>query len=462
MKALLTKKNILLAILLLLLLKTVITIFVNINGQNIDNERTDKYLQTVRAAQNENEQEKLPNIVFILTDDLGYGDLSSYGSTLINTPNIDALADQGIKLTNFYSPSSLCSPARAGILTGRYPQRAHVPAVLFDSDTVIGTVRKYLGYYSYGMDGLSPDEATVSEVLQAKGYSTAVLGKWHLGSRAGYLPKDNGFDYAYIPDDTEDKTTLTKKFTKKIVNFIDENKANPFFVYYSQPIPHEPLFRVKEFADKTKAGKYGEMVQEVDWSIGVIMKKLAELGLEENTLVIFSSDNGPYRLGNSGGVRGGKGQTTLGGQRVPFIAYWPGVIPAGQVSDEMAMGFDIFPTALSMAGIPLPDDRIIDGKNILPLLTGEEKQSPHEYLYMINDKTVESVLDKQGNKYQIRTNPPNSKFWYMKTGPYFFNVYDDPSESYSTLELNLEKADAYKNKINAFQAELDNDLRGWR
>ncbi|WP_286272869.1 sulfatase-like hydrolase/transferase [Thalassotalea hakodatensis] len=462
MKALLTKKNILITLVLLLVLKIVTTYFTNINGRDIDNDRTEKYLQQVNALQYNEEQGKQPNIILILTDDMGFADLSSYGSTVIDTPNIDKLANQGMKMTNFYAPSSLCTPARAAILTGRYAPRTHLPAVVFDSGTAINTIRKYAGFYSYGMDGLSPDEATVSKVLQARGYSTGVVGKWHLGSAPEYAPEKAGFDFAYIPDKSVELTTLTKNYTEKSLEFISENKDKPFFLYYATTIPHEPLHRVEAFKDQSKAGMYGEMIMETDWSVGVIMDKLVELGIDDNTLVIFTSDNGPFRQGSAGDFRGGKGLTTMGGQRVPFIAYWPEVIPKGQVSDEMAMGIDFFPTVLDIAGIPMPTDRTIDGKNIMPLLTGESKETPHDYLFMINDQVVESVLDKDGYKYQIPTAPDISKFWYLTKGPYLFNTLDDPSESYSILEMNPEKSTELAGNIKAFQAELDNDLRGWR
>lgn len=462
MKALLTKKNIFFVILALIIIKIISVYFGNIKGRNIDNERTENYLQSIKSAQDDNDEKKLPNIIFIMTDDMGFADLSSYGSKVINTPNIDKLANQGMKMTNFYAPSSLCTPSRAAILTGRYAPRTHLPAVVFDSGTAINTIRKYGGFYSYGMDGLSPDEATVSEALQARGYSTAVVGKWHLGSSPEYSPEKNGFDFSYIPGESVELTSLTKNYTEKSLEFINQNKDKPFFLYYATTIPHEPLHRVAAFKGQSKAGMYGEMIMETDRSVGVIMDKLVELGIEDNTLVIFTSDNGPFRQGSAGGYRGGKGLTTAGGQRVPFIAYWPGVIPAGQVSDEMAMGIDFFPTALDIAGIPMPTDRAIDGKNIMPLLTGESKQTPHDHLFFINDKNVESVLDKDGFKYQIPIAPDVSKWWYLTKGPYLFNTLYDPSESYSILEMNPDKSQELAAKVEALQNALGTDLRGWR
>jgi arylsulfatase A len=462
MKTMSVKTTIVFAVLAVIAAVLFLTRYSNFEGRDLRDTRTENYLSRLAESTKTEINRGQPNIILILTDDLGYGDLSSYGSTLIDTPNIDHLAENGMKMTNFYAPSSLCSPSRASILTGRYPQRTHVPAVLFDSGTVINTFRKYLGFYSFGMEGLSSDEVTISEALQSSGYSTAVIGKWHLGSQPGYLPEDNGFDYAYIPSSSEDKTKLTRKFTDEAVGFITQNKDKPFFLYYAELMPHEPLHRSEAFAGNTKAGMYGEVVQEVDWSVGVIVDKLVELGIDDNTLVIFSSDNGPYRMGSNGGTRGGKGLTTLGGQRVPFVAYWPGTIPPGQVSDEMVMGIDLFPTALTMAGIDLPDDRVIDGKNILPLLKGETRKTPHDYLFMMNDRVVESVLDKNGYKYQIASSPDTSKFWYLNVGPYLFNIDDDPSESYSILEMNPEKEKELSGKIITMQKTLETDLRGWR
>lgn len=438
------------------------SIYANHMGRDLDVDRTDAYLKSVERTASSIDAKRLPNIVLILADDLGYGDISSFGAKLIQTPNIDQLAKNGLKMTNFYSPSALCSPARASVLTGRYPPRTHVPAVLFDSGTAINTIRKYGGFYSYGMDGIAPDEATLAEVLKAGGYTNALIGKWHLGSRAGYLPEDNGFDVVYTPDKSVDVTAYTQQFTEKSLQFISENKHRPFFLYYATTVPHEPLHRVERFAEQTSAGMYGEMILELDWSVGRIMRQLEELGIVDNTLVIFTSDNGPYRMGSAGEFRGGKGLTTLGGQRVPFVASWPDAIPAGQVSDELSMGIDVFPTVLEMSGIPLPTDRIIDGKSILPLLTGVTNTSPHDYLFMINDTIIEAVLDSKGYKYQIQTSPDSSKFWYLSVGPYLFDTQVDPSESYSILETMPEKATELAEQISRQQSDLKTRLRGWK
>lgn len=436
----------------------------NEKGRDFKHENRKAYLKKIRLDDGGMPPSNSPNIVVVLTDDMGYGDLSCFGSELINTPNIDSLADNGVKMTNFFTPSPVCSPSRAGMLTGRYPQRAHVPMVLFDSSAKYKAVNRYFKYsggYSYGMEGMSPDEITIADVLQARGYSTTMIGKWHLGDKPEYLPDKKGFDSFFIPDHDADRSKLTNEFTEKALDFIDENKEQPFFLYYAPPFPHEPLHGVDAFSGKTHAGLYGEMVQEIDWSVGKIMEKLAEHKLDDNTLVIFTSDNGPYPQGHNGFTRGGKGHTTLGGHRVPFVARWPKMIPEKQVCDTMINGIDLFPTVLDMIGVPLPSDRVIDGKNILPVLNGETKETPHEHMFLMMGKKDFSVLDRDGFKYTAKQKRDNSFFWYLKQGPYLFNIHDDPTESYSILEQEKEKSEYLASKIEEIKIELKTNLRGW-
>lgn len=460
--------KILIGILLLLtvaiIMKIVSVIHKNIKGRDFKHENRNLYLDKISKDNSKSASGNKPNIIIVVTDDQGYGDLSCYGSELLKTPHIDKIAETGIKLTNYYTPSPVCSPARAGMLTGRYPQRAHVPMVLFGSSKKYSTVNKfnkYAGKYSYGMEGMSPDEITIADVLKAKGYKTQQVGKWHLGDKDEFLPDKKGFDTYYIPGENDDRSKMTPKFIKEMDDFMTENKDEPFFIWYAPPFPHEPLHSVDEFKGKTKAGIYGEMVQEIDSSVGAIMNKLKELGIDDNTLVMFTSDNGPYPQGHNGGSRGGKGHTTLGGQRVPFVASWPDRIPAGLESDQMVMGIDLFPTILDIVNVEVPNDRVIDGKNVLPLLSGASEKTPHDHVFLMMGKKTVNVLDKDGYKYQPRQKRDNSFFWYLNQGPYLFNIYDDPSESYSILEQENEKTEVLADHVKSMKKELQDNLRGW-
>jgi len=456
--------GILILLAVLIIIKIIIRTIRNIKGRDFKNENRTAYLRSLKSNKETGEFSKKPNIIVVLVDDLGYGDLSCYGSELIDTPHIDRLAKNGIRMTNYYAPSPTCSPSRAATLTGRYPLRSHVPMVFFNKGKygAVNTFCKLFDRYSFGMEGMSPDEVTVADVLQTQGYSTRMIGKWHLGNKPEFLPDQTGFDSYNIPGATADRSKLTEEFTDDALKFITDNKDKPFFLYYAPPFPHEPLHKVKEFADQTKAGMYGEMVQEIDGSVGAIMDKLSDLKIDDNTLVVFSSDNGPYPQGHNGGTRGGKGHTTLGGQRVPFVASWPGVIPGGRESAEMVMGTDLFPTVLNMIDVPMPEDRIIDGKNILPLLKGGTDKTPHDHLFLMMGKKTINVLDKDGLKYQPRSRRDNSFFWYLNWGPYLFNIYDDPSESYSILEQEQNKGALLANKIKEMKKDLETNLRGWK
>src|SRR5258708_567342 len=298
---------------------------------------------------------KTPNIVFILCDDLGYGDLGCYGSQ-IRTPNLDRLASEGVRFTNFCSADPVCSPSRAALLTGRYRTRVGVPRVLVPQD----------------QGGLNLDETTMADMLKARGYKTVCIGKWHLGRPNQYLPTSRGFDeYFGIPysndmnprvllhntevvEQTADLETLTRKYTEQAARFIETSKPSPFFLYMPHTFPHIPLGASARFRGKSPRGLYGDGVEEVDWSVGEVLRALKQNGLEQNTLVMFSSDNGPWYQGSPGKLRGRKNTTFEGGVREPFIARWPGRIPRGRVSDALASMMDIFPTLARLCGGAMP------------------------------------------------------------------------------------------------------------
>lgn len=374
-----------------------------------------------------------PNIVLIFADDQGYGDLGSYGSPLIRTPHLDRMAREGVRFTSFYSANSVCSASRAALLTGCYPPRVSVLGVLWPGTS----------------EGLHPDEITIADVLKERGYATACIGKWHLGDRPNMLPTAQGFDsYFGVPfsndmyidpnmalaDDirlregmtverirTEkpkhnwvplmrddkaveypcDQSTLTKRYTEEAVKFITANRAKPFFLYLPHTMPHIPLFASEDFRDTSERGLYGDIIEEMDWGVGEILKTLKELQLDENTLVIYTSDNGPWDLprgrgGSAGPLRGFKFQTYEGGMRVPCIMRWPGKIPADIVSFEVAGTIDLLPTIARLAGADLPEDRVIDGKDIWPLMTGDaEARTPHDNYYYYKSDQLEAM--RSGN-----------------------------------------------------------------
>lgn len=349
-----------------------------------------------------------PNFIVIFCDDLGYGDLGCYGSTKNRTSNIDRLSQQGMRFTDFYSSSPVCTPSRASLLTGCYPRR-------------VGMHEDYTGHWVLiprSRRGLHPDELTVAEALKAKGYATACIGKWHLGDQPEHLPTRHGFDrYFGIPYSNDmqsqgrgdpplplvrqeevieapaDQATLTQRYTQQAITFIEANQSQPFFLYLPHTFPHLPLYASPAFHGKSANGRYGDTVEEIDWSTGQIMECLDRLKLAEKTLVIFTSDNGSN--GRNGGsnapLAGAKGSTMEGGMRVPMIARWPGTVPAGTTCSEIATTMDVLPTFCALAGAELPQTTI-DGFDIRQLLCGAEGAvSPYEALFYYRRRQLQAV-----------------------------------------------------------------------
>lgn len=359
----------------------------------------------------ENGSNPLPNFIIIYCDDLGYGDIGPFGSTVHRTPNLDRMAEEGIRLTSFYVTSGVCTPSRSSLLTGCYPRRVSMHKDTSDRWVLFPVAHK----------GLNPSEVTLAEVLKERGYATAIVGKWHLGDQPPFLPTRQGFDsYFGIPysndmglwnkdrnypplpllrDDqvieTEpDQTQLTRRYTGEIIRYIREHRQEPFFAYLPHTMPHNPVAASAQFAGQSANDGYGDAVEEIDWSTGQILDELVRLGLDERTLVLFTSDNGAARRwgGSNAPLSGYKGSTMEGGMRVPFLAWWPGQIPAGSVNHELATTMDLLPTLAHLAGAESRLPHPIDGHQIWPLLSGENGAvSPYEAFFYYYREHLQAV-----------------------------------------------------------------------
>lgn len=441
-------------------------------GRNSQPVRAKEYLDSIKPSP---ASETLANIIIILCDDLGLGDLKS---PALDLPNLRRMANEGTKLSSFYASASVCSPSRAGLLTGRYPVRTLIPTPLLSTHNPLNIVMDVLGRYAYNVRGIPEDEVLLSEALQRRGYRTGLVGKWHLGGTDGHLPNDRGFDTFYgalwSNDDTPyaiyrdrqveiaapaDQDNLTHNFTLEAQNFIQSNRERPFFLYLAQAMPHYPVHASAAFRQKSEAGLYGDAVQEIDWGVGEILNTLNQLGLDERTLVVFSSDNGPWMQGNPGYLRGRKLQWFEGGYRVPFIARWRGVIPPAQTAGGISINFDLFSTCLNIAGIPPPKDRIIDGEDILPLLKGEAS-APHDAFFYYDTRNVVAVRYQRW-KYCRRYLTDIATYWPTKQGPFLFDLESDPNESYSLIDSEPEIADKLSAMLENFEAQMEANLRGW-
>jgi uncharacterized sulfatase len=341
-----------------------------------------------------------PNVVIILADDLGYGDLGCYGHPRFKTPSLDRMAAEGVRLTQFNTPMPFCAPTRASLLTGRYPFRHGLtsnpsPDGGPESDALT----------------LAPGEVTLAQALRAAGYATGMVGKWHLGHKQPEsLPTRRGFNEYFgilysndmrpvrildgeaVVEYPVVQATLTERYTERALRFLERNRERPFFLYFAHAMPHKPLAASEAFYKKSGAGLYGDAVAELDASVGRILGRLKELGMDERTLVVFVSDNGPWFGGSTGGLRGMKGTTWEGGFRVPCIARWPGHIPAGRVSRQATVMPDLFATSLDAVGAPAPTDRVIDGRSLLPLFSGDDRPV-HDVVFGHQGARVATVRD---------------------------------------------------------------------
>jgi arylsulfatase len=393
-----------------------------------------------------------PNVVLIYADDLGYGDLGCYGST-IRTPNLDRMAAEGMRFTEFLSANPVCSPSRAALLTGRYPTRVGVPRVLFPRDS----------------SGLAPGEQTIADILRPKGYKTMCVGKWHLGHLPQFLPTRHGFDeYFGIPysNDMEppvllhaaadkvdtvaaraDMSRLQGQYTEQAVRFIERSRSSPFFLYMPHTFPHIPLGASERFRGKSPQGLYGDVVEELDWSVGQVLAALKTTGLDRNTLVLFSSDNGPWYQGSPGALRGRKGTTYEGGVREPFLARMPGRIPAGKVCAGLSSTMDILPTVAKLCGAAMPQ-RPVDGIDIWPLLSGKQSRIEREILLYFDNLYLQCA---RWDRYKLHIAryqsavyspaPVGGRINLPLANPELYDLAADPQESY---DIAPEKPDVVK------------------
>lgn len=402
-------------------------------------------------------QSQPPNIIIYFVDDLGYGDLSCYGSKAINTPNLDKMASEGIRLTSFITASSVCSPSRAGLLTGRYPTRVGITRVLFPTDNF----------------GLPESETTIAEALKPNGYATACIGKWHLGHLPQFLPTNQGFDsYFGIPysndmrptplmknqeiiEEPVNQDTLTERYTDEAIKFITSSRSKPFFLYVAHAMPHIPLHVSPRFRGKSKAGLYGDAVEAIDWSVGQILSTLKQYNLDKNTLVIFASDNGPWYQGSAGRLRGRKATTYEGGVRVPFIAQWQSRIPKGLVSDEPVSALDLFPTIVTAtkAHLSVPRPLELDGQDAFSFLTGKLSKRPARLVLYFDGLNLQAARYGQWKIHVARYNiPPYNVATSQRKNlplnpPELYNLEIDPDESYDLAADHPEVIKDLKQKI---------------
>ena len=412
-------------------------------------------------------QTSKPNIVLIYCDDLGYGDLGVYGSK-IRTPNIDRLAQEGVRFTQFYSANPVCSPSRAALLTGRYPTRVGVPRVFFPQNK----------------NGLNLSEVTIANMLKDNGYRTSCIGKWHLGSQPEYLPTNRGFDeYFGIPysndmtprvlldnttivEQTATLETLTLRYTERAIQFIERKPNQPFFLYLPHTYPHIPLGASPRFKGKSPLGLYGDVVEELDWSTGEIMNSLRRNGLDNNTLVMFSSDNGPWYEGSPGALRGRKGSTYEGGVREPFLARFPGRIPKGLVTKGVGGTIDILPTLANLTGARLPRAPL-DGLDIWPLMTGKKANAgrPEPLLYF-DDWNLQCARWGKWKLHFSRYNtfgyspaPLGGRVNLTLPNPELYDLENDPQESYDAAPGNLEIVKDIQSRVERQLATFPEEVR---
>lgn len=415
-----------------------------------------------------------PNIILIFMDDMGYADIGPFGNTKVRTPHLDKMAAEGMKFTSFYA-SPVCSMSRAGLLTGCYNTRVSIPGVLFPKDTI----------------GLNPNEITLAEIVKQKGYATCAIGKWHLGWQKEFLPTRQGFDHYFglpysndmgtgnkgrgfpplplfndenVIETEPDQSQLTRRYTEEAVGFIRAHKAEPFFVYLPHTMIHFPLAASEAFKDKSEMGLIGDTIEEIDWSVGQIMATLRELNLDEKTLVIFTSDNGPAKR-DAPPFRGTKGSNHEGGVREPCIMRWPGKIPAGTTCDRIAGNIDMLPTFAKLVGVEPRKDHILDGRDITPLMF-DPKSGPvrDNHFYFGANSTLEAIRLGDWKLFLTATKSPSGEKGGKKKqarggSAALYNLASDPGEANDVSGTNPEIVAKLQQKAQAFAAHIEESKR---
>ncbi len=449
------------------------------------------FFGSICYSQQHNSKENKPNFIIIFTDDQGYGDLSCFGGEHVYTPNIDKMAQEGARLTSFYVAAPLCTPSRAALMTGCYPRRVSMEPASSLSVKLpnVSAGKRFPVCLASDGNGLNPDEVTIAEIAQSVGYKTGMFGKWHLGDQLEFLPTRQGFEeffglpyshdinpkhprqaffkFPLLPllegeeviEMNPDPNYLTRRVTERAVKFIKDHKDESFFLYVPHPIPHAPLAASPEIKEKyaqelakgvkASANLYATAIHELDWSVGEILNTLKEQGIDENTIVIFTSDNGPANGKNKGSVKpliGHKGQTLEGGMRVPTVIRWPGKIKAGSEKDQLLTAMDLLPTFAKLIDAKLPKDRIIDGKNIMPVLLNNE-ESPHEYFFYSHWGVLEAVRWKD---WKLRINKGKETLSNLKT---------DVAEQTNLKEQYPDIVAQLKNAMQIFDAEVTKNAR---
>jgi arylsulfatase A-like enzyme len=435
--------------------------------------------------------DKLPNIILIYTDDLGYADVGVFGAKGFKTPNLDELAKNGIQFKDYYSAAPTCTPSRAALLTGCYPVRVGLPFVIGPKGPA----------WTKGKDniGLNPEETTIASMLKQVDYATGCIGKWHLGDMKEFLPTHYGFDYYFglpyshdmiksnnpkwpdlplienekVVELNPDLSQLTKRYTEKTLSFIVKNKTHPFFLYLAHSMPHVPLFASEKFEGKSERGLYGDVVEEIDWSVGEIVKELKELNLYEDTIIIYTSDNGPWLIygnhaGSAGNLREGKFTTFEGGQREPCIISWPQKIPKGVVSDKTFSAIDFLPTIAAITDTKLPDKKI-DGKSVLSLWENKPgAQNPHEALYYYAEYDLQAVrwknwkLHFHHNYDSVKVPGKDGKQGISVAKTIDLSLFDlknDPGEKINLADKHTDIVKKMRDMAKKFDAELKKNAR---
>lgn len=418
------------------------------------------------------QSDQKPNIIVFFTDDQGYADVGCYGAEGFETPHLDQLAKEGIRFTDFYVPATVCTPSRAGLLTGQYPKRVNLhEAVVFP----------------FSEHGLEPEAYTMAEMLKENGYTTACIGKWHLGHQEKYMPNNQGFDYFYgVPYSNDmdnhfykhmnfqapplpfyrntelieagpDQRYLTRRYTEETIKRIKNRGDQPFFIYLAHNMPHLPLYVSEAFAGKSEKGLYGDVIMELDWSMGEIVKALKEEGIYDNTIMVFTSDNGP-RVGSAKPLRGLKAETWEGGQRVPGIIAWPEEIPAGQVCDELVSTLDLFPTFAKIAGATVTSEMQLDGVDITKLLRNSQttKLEPRPFFFYARNGNPEAVRLGKWKLHMAKSigwNPDNEGDFEIA----LYNLESDVRERTNVASKHPEVVSKLRLLIDQFDVQLEKE-----